>query len=137
MELFRPATEAGERLWVGQAIEARAWDWLVTEGLKAGLDRALLVRGFRCRAGELDLVFEEKAAGRGTELVFAEVRSRLTWHDWRSGLEAVSFTKRQRLERAARVYLARYRGGARQLRWDIVFFDGQVFSHFVDAWRSQ
>lgn len=64
----------------------------------AGLE--VLVRNWRCRHGEIDLIARD-----GATLVFAEVRLR---HDERYGgaAESVTGAKRARLLAAAQLYLA-------------------------------
>ncbi len=121
-----------ERRRFGIALELVAWEWLVARKRKAGIRIALLHHGFQVRSGELDLVFEE-----GSTLVFAEVRARQGDWAWVSGLESVTFQKRQRLKRAAQVYLMSYRGPAREIRWDVIAYDGREFTHFPDAWRDE
>ncbi len=124
--------QPSERRRFGIALELVAWDWLVVRRREAGRNLTLLHHGFQIRAGELDLVFEE-----GTTLVFAEVRARQGDRAWVSGLESVTFRKRQRLKRAAQVYLMSYRGRAREIRWDVIAFDGKKFTHIPDAWRDE
>lgn len=112
----------------GKAIEAQAEAWL--ERRYAGRAR-LVARGFRCKQGELDLVFELQEA-RGIELVFVEVRARGEGA-WVDGLESVGPVKRRRLARTISVFLARYRGRARSARVDIVAWNGREWRHVVNV----
>ena len=71
----------------GAAAEAMAADFLRSRGL------TVLVRNYRCRLGEIDLV-----ARHGDTLVFVEVRLRSS--------AAFGAAKRLRMSRAARHYLS-------------------------------
>jgi putative endonuclease len=93
---------------------------LAEEG-EAAAERYLRQAGFRirhrrflCRLGELDIVADD-----GPILVFVEVKTR---HDTRfaSPWESVTRTKRNRLRRAALVYLQRTRSTHRRCRFDVV-----------------
>ena len=98
----------------GQAGEDAALEHLQKNGLQ------LVERNFRCKAGEIDLIMQE----RGT-LVFVEVRKR---GDTRFGGAAASVTwqKQRRLIRTAQFYLLRFRDPP-PCRFDVVAFDaGQV-----------
>jgi putative endonuclease len=78
---------------------------------------AILQRNYRCRSGEVDVVARE-----GDTTVFVEVKER---HD-RShgqGLESVTFGKRRRLIRAARLYAAAHGLDERPLRFDVISID--------------
>lgn len=90
----------------------------------------LLTRNFRCKAGEIDLIFE--VGVERVELVFVEVRARQAG-SLASGIESVNSVKRRRLVAAASLFLSTYRGKARSLRFDILGWDGEVWTHVVDA----
>ena len=101
---MRPEAGAGPgRRQVWRAGEEAAWRLLRARGYQ------LLERNYRCRLGELDLVLR-----RGRELVFAEVKTRIT-SEYGSPAEAVTPAKRRRLGRLAAHYVA-YRVG-RECRW--------------------
>jgi len=127
------------RLGFGHEIEARASEWLLSLG-----SYRLLEKNFRAKGGEIDLVFEHRrrrgskgAQGREVlELVFIEVRAR-SWDGLVSGLESVGPKKTKNLVRAARTYLARYRGRAHGVRFDIIDWDGRRFLHVADAFRPE
>ncbi len=84
-----------ERQRLGADAEERAAQLLRL----AGYD--ILVRNFRCRMGELDIV-----ARRGTLLVIAEVRLRSSARFGGAGA-SITAAKRARIVRAARFLLAR------------------------------
>jgi putative endonuclease len=75
---------------------------------------AILSRNFRCRSGELDVV-----ARQGDAVVFVEVKERrgATHGD---GQEAVTFGKRKRIVRAARLYAASRGLTEGPLRFDVI-----------------
>jgi putative endonuclease len=78
---------------------------------------AILARNFRSRAGELDIVARE-----GETTVFVEVKER---HGTSHGeaVEAVTFAKRQRIVRAARLFAAARGLSDAPLRFDVVAID--------------
>lgn len=90
-------------------------------------------RNVRLLHGEIDLVLR-----RGRTLVIAEVKTRQTVSAG-EGFEAVDGRKRMRLVRLADQYLARHRGDAVELRYDIVSLRWTgwrfVVRHFADAFR--
>jgi putative endonuclease len=75
----------------------------------------VLCRNYRCRSGEVDIVARE---GEGTT-VFVEVKERHT-ESHGEGHEAVTFGKRRRVVRAARLYAAAHGLGEGPLRFDVV-----------------
>jgi putative endonuclease len=87
----------------------------------SGLGYHLLVKNYRCRIGEVDLIMED-----GPVLVFVEVKAR------RSTLyglpqEAVGRVKQAKIRRLAQHYLVTRRMKERQLRFDVVaiLFDNE------------
>ena len=74
----------------------------------------ILVRNFRCRYGEIDVIAEE-----GKNLVFIEVKSR-SGAAFGDPLEAVDRRKRGQLERVARYYLEETGNTERFCRFDVV-----------------
>lgn len=74
----------------------------------------ILARRFRIRAGEIDLIAEE----RGT-LVFIEVKSR-TSETYGAPAEAVDARKQARLVKAAAFYLMRDHAADRACRFDVL-----------------
>ncbi len=103
--------------------ERRAAWWLRLRGYR------ILVRRFRCQAGEIDLV-----ARRGATIAFVEVKYRASRED---AAYAVTPRQRQRIERAAAVYLGRNRStDGCDVRFDAVLLGpGRWPRHVADAWR--
>ena len=107
-------------------------------GLRAELIAALLLRlkgyqvldlRFAAAGGEIDLV-----ARRGATIAFVEVKAR---DDLDAAAEAITETKRRRIGRAARVWLARNPwAAALNLRGDAVFVaPGRLPRHLAAAYR--
>lgn len=98
----------------GQLAEQAAAQHLAAAGL------ALLERNFRCRGGEIDLIFRDAQT-----LVFVEVRLRQS-ERFGGALGSVDARKQHRLYRAARAYVAS-RAVAQQtpMRFDVVAVGGQ------------
>ena len=93
----------------GESGESLACDYLEGRGI------AVLCRNFRCRSGEVDIVARE----RDETIVFVEVKERRT-QSHGEGHEAVTFGKRRRVVRAARLYAAAHGLSERPLRFDVV-----------------
>ena len=89
------------------------WEALAERKLKAA-GYTILDRNFRARLGEIDLVAEEDGI-----LCFVEVKGRRGLK-FGAPAEAVTFEKRRRIARAARVYVLRRRLGSRPCRFDVV-----------------
>jgi putative endonuclease len=97
----------------GADAEARALLYLQGQGLK------LIVRNWRCKAGELDLVMRDA----GT-IVVTEVRKR-SRDDYGLAAETVDGRKQLRLVRATKLWLAqRPEFADAPLRFDVVTLDG-------------
>ncbi|OFZ18929.1 MAG: hypothetical protein A2X94_13325 [Bdellovibrionales bacterium GWB1_55_8] len=88
----------------------------------------LLLRNFRCKVGEIDLILEEELPDGERELVFVEIRSRAEG-SWVSALESVSFSKRRKLKRAIGMFLLRYDGRAKSARVDVLAQNGGAWEH--------
>lgn len=97
-----------DHLALGARGEALAAQYLQRAGYR------ILVRNYRCRYGEIDLVAEE-----GGNLVFIEVKTR-SGAGFGHPLEAVDRRKRGQLTRAARRYLEENGAGERFCRFDVV-----------------
>lgn len=93
----------------GARAEQRAEQWLTRRGLH------LLVRNYRCRQGEIDLIMKD-----GNTLVFVEVRLR-SRSEFGSAAASVGHAKQRRLVKAAAHFLA-HRPALAQLacRFDVV-----------------
>ncbi|WP_245504327.1 YraN family protein [Lichenihabitans psoromatis] len=88
-----------------------------------------LARNYKVRGGEIDII-----ARRGGTVIFAEVKARPRLAD---AMVAISATKRQRIERAARVWLSSNPWAAHcVLRGDGVFVAPRAWPrHVEDAFR--
>jgi putative endonuclease len=102
----RPPYRTGREL--GRRGEEAAARHLEARGYR------VLERGFRTRAGEIDIVAED----RGT-LVFVEVKARSSLACGYPS-EAVGWRKRVHLLRAAALYLLGHGGADRPCRFDVV-----------------
>jgi putative endonuclease len=78
---------------------------------------SIVQRNYRCRSGEVDVVARE-----GETTVFVEVKER-QGSSHGQGLESVTFGKRRRLIRAARLYAAAHGLDERPLRFDVISID--------------
>jgi len=74
----------------------------------------ILQRNFRCRSGEVDVV-----ARQGETTVFVEVKGR-SGRSHGEGYDGVTFGKRHRLVRAARLYAASKGLSDKPLRFDVI-----------------
>lgn len=94
----------------------------------------ILDRNFRCRSGEVDVVARD-----GASTVFVEVKER-HGQSHGEGYEAVTFGKRRRLIRAARLYAASHGLSEQPIRFDVVSVDWAdarpVIRHDQDAFDS-
>jgi putative endonuclease len=90
----------------------------------------ILARRYRTKVGEIDLI-----ARRGGVVAFVEVKRR---GDLAGGLEAVTPQARQRIRRAAELYVRRNAALAElTLRFDVMVVTPWSWPrHIVDAWRD-
>ncbi len=117
--------------------ERRRWG-RIGEDLAAAFIAArghvVVSRNYRCRRGEIDLIFRD-----GSVLVFCEVRTRRSAVAGQA-VESVTRQKQIKVLRVARHYLAEYPRRAAGLRFDVVAIDmrGSVvgIAHVVDAFRA-
>lgn len=94
---------------IGRDGEKSAERFLCARGLR------LLMRNYRCAAGEIDLVMQES-----NTLVFVEVRRRRSTA-FGSPLETVSAAKQRKLAAAAQHFLLKQNISSRQaMRFDVV-----------------
>jgi putative endonuclease len=117
-----------DRHKLGKDSEARAADWFLAEKRAT-----LLVKNYRAKCGEIDLIFEEHLASGQYELVFVEVRSRSD-HNWMEGPQSVDPWKQQKLKKTADHYLMKYRGRAQSLRLDLLAWDGICWTYLPNLW---
>ena len=97
-----------ERKDRGDRGETLAADHLV------GLGWQILERGWRCRAGELDLVAQD-----GDTVVFVEVRARAAGAKV-AARQSVGFGKQTRVARAALHYIQDRKLSNRRFRFDVI-----------------
>ena len=97
----------------GTWAEDIAAAFLVKRGLK------LLERNYRCRFGEIDLVLRDSRT-----LVFVEVRYRSS-HSFGGAGESITTSKRKKLLRAARHYMAAH-SAFPACRFDAVLLNGDT-----------
>lgn len=76
----------------------------------------ILERNFNVRGGEIDII-----AKKGDYVIFVEVKTRSN-DGYGGGLEAVNYTKQQRMIKAAQVYMLRF--GDIPVRFDVVVVNG-------------
>jgi putative endonuclease len=74
----------------------------------------ILARNFRCRSGEIDVIARD-----GNVTVFVEVKDR-SGRSHGEGHESVTFGKRRRVVRAARLYAATHGLSEAPIRFDVV-----------------
>ncbi len=107
---------------VGTEYELAAAAFLEKEGCR------ILMRNFRCRAGEIDLV-----AAEGAYLIFAEVKYR-GGEGCGRGAEAVTDRKQYQISKTALCYLARHGiSPDTPCRFDVITVDGGQIRHVRDA----
>ena len=107
---------------VGSEHEEQAAGFLRGQGLE------IVMKNFRCRIGEIDLIAKD-----GETLVFVEVKyrysDRFVW-----GEESVDKRKQATIFRVAQVYLNRFcKGNVPPCRFDVVAVDGTQILHIPDA----
>jgi putative endonuclease len=95
----------------GESGEQEACAWLLAHGFE------ILARNFRCRSGEVDVIARD-----GETVVFVEVKERHGASHGK-GHEAVTFGKRRRLVRAARIYASSHGLSEQPLRFDVISID--------------
>ena len=106
----------------GTEYEERAATYLEQFGYE------ILMRNYRCRSGEIDLIARD-----GIWLVFTEVKYR---RDAAKGLpeEAVDRRKQRRIYRAAQAFLQQYHVSPEMpCRFDVVAIEGESIRHLPDA----
>ena len=110
LEALRPERA---RAYRGQRGTGQRWEALAEKHLRRE-GYAVKERNYRARAGEIDLIAEEKGV-----LCFIEVKGR-RGAGFGSPAEAVTVEKQRRIARAAEEYLAVKRLGAPPCRFDVV-----------------
>ncbi len=79
----------------------------------------ILERNFNVHGGEIDII-----AKKGNYVIFVEVKTRST-NDFGGGLEAVNYTKQQRMLKAAQIYLMKL-GADVPARFDVIVINGYM-----------
>ena len=107
----------------GRSAEDRATAYLIDRGY------AVVVRNWRCKLGELDLVAHD-----GDTLAFVEIRSRA---DATRGdaLATIRAGKQRKVAQLAAAYLASHAVRARACRFDVVGVTGDDIVLIKDAFR--
>jgi putative endonuclease len=113
----------------GQWAENLAHNYLCQQGLKP------IERNFRCKIGEIDLIFLDK-----TILAFIEVRYRKNSSVYGGSLESINFRKQQRIIKTATYYLQTHKWAQQfSCRFDAVLISGNTtnpqLSWISDAFR--
>lgn len=101
---------------IGAETEQIALDYLSKQKLK------LLIRNFRCKTGELDLIM----LGSKNEMIFVEVRYRKSKHHG-GALESITLSKQRKLIKTAQYFLltnAKYANYP--CRFDVIAIHGQL-----------
>lgn len=106
-----PTPGGPSRQAIGRHHEQAAAAYLQRQGLK------LLHRNFRCRYGEIDLIFQDSDT-----LVFTEVRYR-SQDQFGGAVASVNPGKQRRLIQAARWYLSQ-QPGTPNCRFDVIAIGG-------------
>lgn len=97
---------------VGRAWEQRAAEFLRSRGVE------IMVRGYRCRLGELDIIGIDEQA-----LVIVEVRAR-GGDGAGSAAETIGHRKRRRIVNATRHFMMRNpEWSSRRIRFDVIAID--------------
>lgn len=111
---------------IGSFYEAKAAEYLERQGLH------ILVRNYRCKAGEIDLIARD-----GAYIVFVEVKYRSTEISG-NPLEAVDRAKQRTISRVAEFFLLR-RYGSMEIpcRFDVVGFEENEIYWIKDAFCSR
>jgi len=109
---------------IGQQAEDQAARFLAKRGL------LVLMRNFRCRGGEIDLVCRD-----GQTIVFVEVRLRRS-ADYGGAGASITSTKQRRIILAAQHYLAAQKKSDADCRFDCVLLDGEAIEWICDAFSA-
>lgn len=100
---------------LGFAAEKQACDYLTRQGLQK------VTNNYRCRLGEIDLIMRDKEY-----LVFVEVRARRS-SSHGCAVESITYHKRQKLIRAASLYLTTHNLYDKcPCRFDVLSLDGDA-----------
>ena len=109
MESQQGVNRPGNRRVVGAAAEEAALGYLQSLGY------VFVARNWRCRTGEIDLIFRD-----GNTLVFAEVRSRTAPSRYGTAVEAVTPRKCRQVRGTAEVFMKMAGAFGQPVRFDVV-----------------
>jgi putative endonuclease len=115
----------------GKEAEQKACEWFLKN-----FQARLIAQNYRCKTGELDLVFEqqnEQGDEQGTDLVVIEVKARRPGGMLR-GVESISPEKLRRLRKTIRHFQMKYNGNARAVRLDVLSWDGSSWDYIKNVW---
>lgn len=73
----------------------------------------IVTTNFRCRLGEIDIISVD-----GDTMVFTEVKTRISRYI--PAIDCVNNTKRKRINRTARVFVAAYKVKYQKFRFDVI-----------------
>ena len=88
---------------------------------------SVLVTRYKTPAGEVDLIVK-----RGKTIAFVEIKAR---DSVTLGKEAVTYTQRRRIEKAAEIYLSTMPRQPNAIRFDLVVVSGMWARHYPALWR--
>jgi putative endonuclease len=121
------AGEINGRREKGEEFEEKAARYLKRRGYE------ILVRNFRVRGGEVDIIALKKSF-----LVFVEVRSR-KGGAMVNAAESVTPLKKERVVRAAKFYLMKHPKALERfsIRFDVIAFDGDQITHHENCFSIE
>ena len=93
-----------------------------------GLGYELLERNWRCKNGEIDLIFRD-----GDTIVFMEVKARRSAGEWGDPAEAITVWQQRRIVRASLTYLKSRHLFQCDLRFDAVLIAADSLTHLKAA----
>lgn len=99
---------------LGSQAEALACRYLEAQGMR------LMMRNFRCKCGEIDLVMQQE-----NTIIFVEVRNRKN-ACYGSAAESVTLRKQRKLTNAAQFFIQRYDPALKySYRFDVIAIQGE------------
>ena len=125
--VFCKTTGMAKHLEFGRACEDSALQYFLDE-----FPAQLVARNYRCKIGELDLIFEVEGE-QGCELVVVEVRGRVR-NSMVDAIESVGPKKLLKIQNTIRHFVMSYQGPARSVRLDLMAWNDKSLSHITDVW---
>ena len=113
----------------GTQIEQEALRWWIENRSPC----RVLEQNYRVKCGEIDLILEELRGGV-IDLVFVEIRARISSQALVGPIESIGFTKLSRIQRAMQIYFTNYRGSARNIRLDLLGWSAGKWTHIEGVW---